>query len=172
MTTTMAILAMTTVSRYLSAMWKEVAPALGNHLWQSTLFAIAAGLLTLLLRKNQARARYGLWLAASLKFLIPFALLVNIGTHLAWSHRPAGTNAGLYLAMQEVSQPFIAPISIMPISPAAPTTLSDSLVHLLPSFFPSRGLPVSPLSSRYGACAGAVFLWQYGMQCQCGKDAR
>jgi len=51
-------------SDYLSAMWGAIAPALGNHLWQSTLFAIAAGLFTLFLRKNQARARYWLWLAA------------------------------------------------------------------------------------------------------------
>jgi len=28
---------------------------LTNHLWQSTLFALAAGLLTLALRKNRAR---------------------------------------------------------------------------------------------------------------------
>ena len=48
--------------------------AVGNHLWQSTLFAAAAGLLTLALRKNHARARYWLWLAASLKFLVPFSL--------------------------------------------------------------------------------------------------
>ena len=37
-------------------------PGLGNHLWQSTLFAIVVGLLTLLLRKNYARVRYRLWL--------------------------------------------------------------------------------------------------------------
>jgi len=58
------------IPKYLSLMWAAIAPALGNHLWQSTLFAVAAGLLTLILRKNHARARYGLWLAASVKFLI------------------------------------------------------------------------------------------------------
>jgi bla regulator protein BlaR1 len=40
-----------------------------NHLWQSTLFAAAAGLLTLAFRKNPAQTRYRLWLAASVKFL-------------------------------------------------------------------------------------------------------
>ena len=80
----------------LSAMWSDIGPALGNHLWQSTLFAGAAGLLALTLRKNQARARYWVWLAASVKFLIPFSLLVAIGNRLAWSHATAGTNAGLY----------------------------------------------------------------------------
>jgi uncharacterized protein (TIGR03435 family) len=44
------------ILKYLSAMWMAIAPALGNHLWQSTLFAITAGLLTLILRKNNARA--------------------------------------------------------------------------------------------------------------------
>ncbi len=32
---------------HLSGMWSAIAPALGNHLWQSTLVAVAAGLLTL-----------------------------------------------------------------------------------------------------------------------------
>lgn len=49
--------------------------SLANHLWQSTLFAAAAGLLTLSLRKNRAQTRYWLWLAASVKFLIPFSPL-------------------------------------------------------------------------------------------------
>jgi bla regulator protein BlaR1 len=37
--------------------------ALANHLWQSTVFAGIAGLLTLALRKNHARTRYWLWLS-------------------------------------------------------------------------------------------------------------
>ncbi len=54
--------------------------ALANHLWQSTLFALVVGCLTLLLRKNSARVRCLLWLAASTKFLIPFALLTLLGS--------------------------------------------------------------------------------------------
>ena len=92
--------------QYFSTLWADLAPALGNHLWQSTLFALAAGLLTLTLRKRHARARYWLWLAASVKFLIPFAFLVDLGSHLAWSRGSTGTDAGLYLAMEEISQPF------------------------------------------------------------------
>ena len=46
--------------------------SIANHLWQSTLFAGIAGLLTLLLRNNRAHARYSLWLAAPAKFLVPF----------------------------------------------------------------------------------------------------
>jgi hypothetical protein len=33
---------------------------IANHLWQSTLFAMAAGLLTLAFRKHRAPVRYGL----------------------------------------------------------------------------------------------------------------
>jgi beta-lactamase regulating signal transducer with metallopeptidase domain len=57
--------------------------ALLDHLWQSTLFAGAAGVLALALRHQAARVRYWLWLAASAKFLIPFSLLVCAGTWLA-----------------------------------------------------------------------------------------
>lgn len=57
--------------------------ALADHLWQSTLFAGAAGLLTLMLRHNGARARFWLWFAASLKFLLPFTLLAMAGEKLA-----------------------------------------------------------------------------------------
>jgi beta-lactamase regulating signal transducer with metallopeptidase domain len=55
---------------------------LTNHLWQSTLFAIVAGLLAVALRKNRAEVRYWLWFSASLKFFIPFSLLINLGSHL------------------------------------------------------------------------------------------
>jgi hypothetical protein len=53
---------------------------LANHLWQSTLFAAVAWLLTLAFRNQRAQWRYALWLTASLKFLIPFALLAEAGS--------------------------------------------------------------------------------------------
>ena len=55
-----------------------------NHLWQSTLFAAAAALLTLTLRKHRAHVRYWIWFAASMKFLIPFALLLTLGQSIQW----------------------------------------------------------------------------------------
>lgn len=58
--------------KHLSEMTSTLGPAVANHLWQSTLFAVAAGTLTLLLRKNRAQARYWLWMIASVKFLFPF----------------------------------------------------------------------------------------------------
>lgn len=54
-----------------------------NHLWQSTLVAGFAWLLcSTLLRANSPGVRFGVWLAASLKFLIPFAALVDLGSWL------------------------------------------------------------------------------------------
>ena len=50
-----------------------------THLVESTAFAAVVWLLTLAFRRDQARTRYWLWMAASVKFLIPFALLVWIG---------------------------------------------------------------------------------------------
>jgi beta-lactamase regulating signal transducer with metallopeptidase domain len=120
------------IAKYLSAMWAAIAPALGNHLWQSTVFAVMAGLLTLILRRNQARIRYWLWLAASAKFLIPFSLLIGMGSHLAWPRGSAGTRDGLYFAMEEVSQPFTQ--GTMATSQATSSTVFSSLIHLLPAF--------------------------------------
>ena len=94
-----------------SMMWASAAPAVADHLWQSTLFVVIAGLLTLLLRKNHARARYWLWLAASVKFLIPFAWLVAIGRQLVWLRGSADERAGLSVAIQQVSQPFTQPVT-------------------------------------------------------------
>ena len=51
-----------------------------NHLWQSTLFAGAVAILALAFRNNRAHVRYWLWLAASVKFLIPFGALLWIGS--------------------------------------------------------------------------------------------
>jgi len=56
-----------------------------NHLWQSTLFAAAAGLLTVAFPKNRAQVRHWLWFSASFKFLVPFALLMTLGSHLQWA---------------------------------------------------------------------------------------
>jgi beta-lactamase regulating signal transducer with metallopeptidase domain len=51
-------------------------------LWQSTVFAVAVWLITLAFRKNRAAVRHGLWLVASVKFLIPFSVLTTIGAEL------------------------------------------------------------------------------------------
>jgi bla regulator protein BlaR1 len=86
--------------------WSGVWAALANHLWQSTLFAAAAAILTLPLRKNQAQVRYRLYLVASLKFLIPFSPLIVLGSHLARLNHSAEREPVFYFVVQAVSQPF------------------------------------------------------------------
>lgn len=53
--------------------------AISSHLLQSTLFLALAALLTWNLRHQHARIRYWVWMVASAKFLVPFALLINLG---------------------------------------------------------------------------------------------
>lgn len=81
-------------------------PALENHLWQSTAFAAAAYLVTLALRKNQARTRYWIWLCASLKFLAPFSLLFAMGTYLRPAVAPPIARADVSTTMTQIAQPF------------------------------------------------------------------
>jgi len=83
---------------------------IANHLWQSTLFAGAAGLLTLILRKNPARVRHWIWVAASLKFLVPFSLLVALGSNLGWRTAPVSTPSVFSIVADQVSEPFPEPM--------------------------------------------------------------
>src|SRR3569833_911085 len=78
-----------------------------DHLWQSTLFALVAALLVLGLRKASPAVRHGLWLAASIKFLIPFSVLAAAGARLAPDVRlpaPAAQAAVLKTAAEPFSQ--------------------------------------------------------------------
>src|SRR5688572_24257947 len=90
-----------------------------NHLWQSTLFAGAAGLLTLALRNNPARVRHAIWVVASLKFLVPFSLLIALGSQVEWQTQALTPPAGLSVVLDQVSQPFTPPApSMLPVSTA------------------------------------------------------
>src|SRR4051812_17538615 len=76
-----------------------------DHLWQSTVVAAAATLLALTLRRNRARVRYAIWLAASIKFLVPFAALVLVASLPGW--RPAApVRPDVTLVIDTIGQPF------------------------------------------------------------------
>jgi hypothetical protein len=63
--------------------------------------------MTLLLRRNRAHVRHGLWLAASLKFLIPYSLLVGLGGFLPKpQHVAISPQIAMYSALDVASQPF------------------------------------------------------------------
>jgi uncharacterized protein (TIGR03435 family) len=114
--------------------------ALVNHLWQSTVCIVGAWLLTIALRRNQARMRYFLWMIASAKFLVPFSLLIAAGQ---WSHPNtpvAGPGPSFLTFMGSFTQPLslsegaahvvaLAPGAL----PAASTTsITVNHVDLLP----------------------------------------
>jgi bla regulator protein BlaR1 len=100
---------------------------IANHLWQSTLFACAAWLLTLALRKNSARVRHWVWVAATLKFLVPFSLLIALGSHVPWGAAQASPQASVSIALHQVSQPFAPPASLSSeaVTPAAASVVPE-----------------------------------------------
>lgn len=119
------------IPTFLAPAWQSIAPALKNHLWQSTLFALVAALLALALRRNRARERSWLWMAASLKFLLPFALLAGIGGHFARPRVEAVAQPTVYSAMEDFSEPF-APQTTPTVAPAASSVESIAWPALLP----------------------------------------
>ena len=120
------------IALLLPSSWTIIGASSGNHLWQSTVFAGVVWLLTVFLRKNQAQSRYVLWLIASAKFLIPFSLLMNLGSHLPWSRTPAVAQPAVFLAMETLGEPF-APVNPTHVaSLPTPSALQDVL-RLLPA---------------------------------------
>jgi uncharacterized protein (TIGR03435 family) len=84
-----------------------------DHLWQSTVFAALAAALAWALRNNHARVRSAIWLAASLKFLVPFAFLVSIGERAEW-RRASGVEPRVATILEEVSRPFAPSAASVP----------------------------------------------------------
>jgi len=81
--------------------------AVANHLWQSSVFVVAVWLMALLMRRNRAQVRYGLWVAASVKFLIPFSLLIDLGNFLPKpQHAAISLQPTFSSAVEAVGQPF------------------------------------------------------------------
>jgi beta-lactamase regulating signal transducer with metallopeptidase domain len=118
-----------------------MASAILDHLWQSTLVALVAGvLIAAAFRRAPAAVRHGLWFAASLKFLIPFAALAALGRLLA----PAGlTPAGAAPEAALIAQaarplarfPFADPAALQaPPVPSPPSALAQAppMAHAAP----------------------------------------
>ena len=69
--------------------------AIADHLWQATICASVAGVLTWLLRRNSASVRYWIWFAAALKFLVPFAALAALANLLPLPEVPRSASGAL-----------------------------------------------------------------------------
>jgi bla regulator protein blaR1 len=110
---------------------------IGNHLWQSTLFAALTMLFALLLRKNHARGRYWLWFMASLKFLIPFSLFMAIGSSIDFKWRQAAPVPPTAISyVEEISRPFGAPN----VSPDIPKPIKQDSFNWIPIFLSATWL--------------------------------
>jgi bla regulator protein blaR1 len=113
---------------------------IANHLWQSTLFALAVLLLTIAFHRNRAEARYWLWLAASIKFLIPFSPLVSAGSQIEWRAAPAIAPA-VSAAAGQINEPFA--LSVHETSPVSR---------------PDRATPAAAIIWFCG-CAAVLGMW-------------
>ncbi|WP_158823758.1 M56 family metallopeptidase [Granulicella sp. S156] len=91
----------------LAATFRSIVPAIANHLWQSTAVFLLAWLLTLLLRRNRPATRHAIWLAASLKFLVPFSTLSVLSGFL-YAPRTTVPTSHITTAAQAAAQPFFA----------------------------------------------------------------
>lgn len=99
---------------------------LGNHLWQSTVCVGIIWVLTIALKKNRAAVRYWLWFAASVKFLVPFSILVALGNRWGWRTIAPAVQAQWAFAVDNAVQPFSVPI------PPASTVLPHTSIKLSP----------------------------------------
>ena len=98
----------------------------GNHIWQSTLFALAAAVLAHTFRRNRASVRFWIWFAASAKFLIPISLLMVLGSRVEW---PA---AARHAAPPAVSNTIVGIAA--PFAATSPPTISAPRADWRPAF--------------------------------------
>ena len=81
------------------------------------------------LRKNRAAVRYWLWLFTSLKFLVPFSLLVSFGNQFTWRTSSAIEQSQLIFKMDKISRP-LALSAAAPLAIARPVPNSVSAILL------------------------------------------
>jgi uncharacterized protein (TIGR03435 family) len=81
----------------------DMAATLLAHLWQCSAFVAAAWLLACAMSRYPARARFWVWMCASIKFLVPFAWLASLGARWA---KPQSAPIAVYTIIEEFSQPF------------------------------------------------------------------
>ena len=107
-----------------------------NHLWQSSLFVGGAGLLALALSRNGAAVRFWLWFVASVKFLVPFAVLTALGAAILTPVAPPPPAVTL---MTPLAKPFSAPDLVpITISPVTIKVTAAPSARLSPAAPPAR----------------------------------
>jgi bla regulator protein BlaR1 len=104
-----------------------------NHLWQSSCFGLLASLLAFMLRGNSPKVRYWVWLSASLKFLVPWVLLVSLGSLVPWR-----------------------------VASVTTSTLPDTLARIAKSFSPNPYAAVQTPAQIHWGITALAFLWAAG----------
>ena len=125
--------------------------SLANHLWQSTLFTAAVWLVTLLLKSNAASVRHRLWLTASVKFLVPFSLLVKLGARLPLRTAPVASPRPVSVVVNAIGTPF-----------PTITTINKAVGTLQPPERPSSRLPNALAALWFCRFVGCVGWWFLG----------
>jgi uncharacterized protein (TIGR03435 family) len=118
-----------------------------HHLWQSTMVCGSLWLLSLMLRRNAARMRFRLWMLASIKFLLPFSLLITAGEAISVKKHPV---------------PSVAPfLSMMIEGPASPSGMVKPLHSAAPIVSESRA-DADPGKSQSIMLGLLLFTWTAG----------
>src|SRR5262245_44613705 len=101
-------------------------PLFANHLWQATIFSIALIFFANLLRRGKAGVRYIIRLTASLKFVLPSALLVA-------ALNQAGIDLSLFFNRTPTESAAISEIVPVVMQVAAPIEETASFEYAEPS---------------------------------------
>jgi bla regulator protein blaR1 len=106
----------------------DFASGLMNHLWQSTVVVFIAWLLTLALRNHRAAMRYWVWLAASMKFFLPFSLLIAAGELMRPAVPGSLEQKSFPILMEQITEPYA---QIQPAISLRPSNIVHN-AHVLP----------------------------------------
>jgi len=85
---------------------------IANHLWQATLFSLVVLIASWLMRRGPARARYAIWLIASAKFALPFALFVFIANSVGIETAPHFARSIQGSPKVQALSPVLSPIAV------------------------------------------------------------
>ena len=128
-----------------------------NHLWQSSLCVGGAGLIVLALSRNSAHVRFWLWFAASIKFVVPFAVLTALGAYALGPMIPPLAVPTVAL-MEPLAKPFSAP-AMVPVGARLSLEPSAEPAHFAP---PARSAPPALPTSHLGLESALLALWLAG----------
>ena len=137
--------------------WREAL----NHMWQATLFFAIGLVAATLLRRSSARGRYLIWLAVSLKFALPSALIIlalgsaGINFRSVLDLSPSSTNTLRYIS--PVVSPLVIPASYLPATEAEVS--APRMPEQSSSFETQRLLPLAGFVLWFSGATTFFLMW-------------